>query len=123
MENVISTIIYCLPALVGAVATVIVTVLSVKNKGVKGVNLNNVVNNLLQMLPNLINLTELTNSQKTGVEKKAFLMNYISGLISIMGAKVDDNTMEYISHHIDNIITLTKQMHTEGVTNDLDENF
>ena len=122
MGEIITALIHIIPALIGAAVTAVVTIITMRRKGKKPAA-TDILENVITMLPNLINLTELTNSSKTGDEKKAFLMDYIGGLVRIMGGTVDDNMTAFISNHIDNIIALTKQMHMESEDNTINENF
>ena len=69
------------------------------------------------MLPNLIGFTETTNTGATGAEKKQFLMDMVKNLFIISGTALDDETLENLSIQVDEIVALTKRMHTNGEVN------
>lgn len=103
------------PAILAGALALVVSLLGLKRKkGVTAADTTSAVARIVEVLPSLIRLTEITNANKSGEEKKAFLMDYLKGLFSIMGSTLDDATSTYLSGLIDNTVSLTKVMHTES---------
>ena len=64
-----------------------------------------------KMLPSLITFSETMNSNKSGALKKDFVLSYIKNMYGSLGVEIGDDLLAMVSSAIDDIVTVTKQMH------------
>ena len=67
-----------------------------------------------KMLPSLVTFSETMNSNKPGVVKKDFVLNYIKQMFAMTSTDITEEDLTAISTAIDGIVEATKQMHTGG---------
>ena len=113
------------PAILAGVLALVVALMGLNRKkgAVTTADTTTALSRVIEMLPSLIRLTEITNANRSGEEKKAFLMDYLKSLFSIMGGSLDESTTAYLSGLIDNTVGLTKAMHTESEVFTIEKDF
>ena len=65
-----------------------------------------------KQLPNLIAFSETANAGSSGEEKKEFVIEYIKQMFAMLNIELDEASLTAISTAIDDIVKVTKKMHT-----------